>query len=299
MIFIIEIYEEEEPPEDWLARTTCDSGSPESFCPSDTSPDAVEGDANCPSNPIGVLDGDLNDYLADAWEEEICLKENFSNNNCVNGIWNIMKDNNVGYETLTNFLGDNPKADLCLNIKDLESSVNGNTDPTISGEITINLNSRKLNRSKLSIARTLLHEMIHAELFSYVIEAGGYDNFQNYALNYNDEFLALWNYIDEYHQDGPWQHEYMADNYVTYIANGLQQLESFFISQSFKNAANSGYYFDVLGEEWNWDNFYEYMAWEGLHLTEQFQTDIVNNGIQNIYNIYRDSFEVGNSIELM
>ncbi|MEM8940108.1 MAG: hypothetical protein AAGC64_12250, partial [Bacteroidota bacterium] len=56
VIFIIEIYEEEEPPADWLARTACDSGSPESFCPNDTSPDVVEADANCPSNPIGVLD---------------------------------------------------------------------------------------------------------------------------------------------------------------------------------------------------------------------------------------------------
>ncbi|MEM0942186.1 MAG: hypothetical protein AAGI25_20710 [Bacteroidota bacterium] len=82
----IEVYKAEKPPADWLARTACDSGSPESFCPSDTSPDAVEGDANCPSNPIGVLDGDLSDYLADVWEEEVCLKENFSNNDCINGI---------------------------------------------------------------------------------------------------------------------------------------------------------------------------------------------------------------------
>jgi len=50
VIFIVEI-----SPTGLVSRTTCDSGSPESFCPSDTSSDAVGGDANCPSNPIGVM----------------------------------------------------------------------------------------------------------------------------------------------------------------------------------------------------------------------------------------------------
>ncbi|MEM8940026.1 MAG: hypothetical protein AAGC64_11825, partial [Bacteroidota bacterium] len=88
------------------------------------------------------------------------------------------------------------------------------------------------------------------------------------------------------------------DNYITYIANGLRQLERFFISQSFKNAANSGYYLDVLDEEWNWDDFYEYMAWEGLHKTGQFQTEIADSGRQNKYIEYRRRFEEDNSVNL-
>ena len=246
---------------------------------------------------IEELTGEEGDCVseADAWEQDICQKINFQNNDCIQEIWNKMKDENVGYETLTNFLGNSPKAELCLDIKDLGSGVNGNTDPRVPGEITINLNSQTLNRSQLSIARTLLHEMIHAELFSYVIEAGGYDNFQEYAQNYNDEFLALWDYIDTYED---WQHEYMADSYITFIADGLQQLESYFISSSFRNAANNGYYFDVLGEDWNWDDFYNYVAWEGLHKTDQFQTDIVNRGLESKYEEYRSRLESDNDVNL-
>ncbi|MEM0942187.1 MAG: hypothetical protein AAGI25_20715, partial [Bacteroidota bacterium] len=99
-----------------------------------------------------------------------------------------MKDKNVGYETLKRFLGDKPTADLCLDIKNIGDA---NGEAVRSGNsVTINLNSSKLNRSKLSIARTLLHEMIHAELMSMVIEAGRYEDLQSFAQNYqgNDPF---------------------------------------------------------------------------------------------------------------
>ncbi|RED97545.1 hypothetical protein C7460_112156 [Marinoscillum furvescens DSM 4134] len=235
--------------------------------------------------------------VEDAWEQDICQKTAFKNNDCVQDIWNKMKQNDVGYETLTNFLGDSPKAELCLDIKDIGDDANGNTDPSESGKVIINLNSTKLNRSKLSIARTLLHEMIHAELIGLVIKAGGYDDFQNYAKNYDDEFLAIWDYIEEFGKSG-WQHEYMADNYITYISSGLKLLEAFYVSSSFKNAVNNGYYDDVIGEPWSWDNFYKYMAWEGLHKTEQFQTDIIDENLKNKYDQYRLRFEDGNSVNL-
>ena len=52
------------------------------------------------------------------------------------------------------------------------------------------------------------------------------------------------------------QHEYMSDNYIAFIANRLKQLESYFISSSFRNAASNGYFDSVIGEPWNWDSFY-------------------------------------------
>lgn len=225
--------------------------------------------------------------LADFWEEEICQKENFANNDCIQDVWNTMKDNNVGFETLTNFLGNSPKALLCLDIQDLGNTINGNTAPsgTISNAfITINLNSQKLNRSKLSIARTMLHEMIHAELLGYVVEAGGYDAFQAYAQQYNDSFLALWNYMDTYDD---WQHEYMATHYIQQIADGLKELYPELLSQGFINYANNGELDYVSEDGWSWDDLFYYMAWEGLHETEQFQTDIVNTEKKEAYDNYR------------
>lgn len=237
---------------------------------------------------------------ADLWEQDICIKSAFSDNDCLSDIWNTMNQLNVGYETLTNFLGENPTAELCLDVKALSPSTNGNTTPsgsTSNALITININSQNMNRSKLSIARTLLHEMIHAELIRKVIQAGWYDNFETYAQNYNDEFLAIWDYIEEYNTDG-WQHEYMADQYIQYIADGLRKLEPFFISGSFKNAANNGYFSPTMGENWNWNDFYTYLAWEGLHNTGQFQSDIVSMGKKEKYDLYRDIFENNNSVDL-
>ncbi|MEM6644361.1 MAG: hypothetical protein AAF616_15385 [Bacteroidota bacterium] len=277
------------------------SDNPGDFPPDEVGPGGGPYEDGNPDSDDFPDPGSLDNSMADQWEEELCYKENIIDNDCVMDVIGKMSDLNVGYEVLTNFLGDEPTVDsLCFDIVDLESRINGNT--TLSGTysnplITINLNSLNLNRSQLSIARTLLHEMIHAELLGMVVQAGGYSNFQNYAQNYNVEFLALWDYIDEYNVNG-WQHEYMADYYIQYMASGLRKLEESLVSNSFKNAANGGYFNYAINEDWSWSSFYNFMAWEGLHMTEQFQIDIINTGLKTKYYQYRNAFESGNSIDL-
>lgn len=261
------------------------------------------GSGTIDGTPISTYDSepvDLEELIKSLWEEDICTTEEFDSNDCVKEIWNTMKESDVGYETIKNYIGEHPTAELCLNIKDLGGDVNGNTSTTGTYSdpvITINLNSQNLERSKLSIARTLLHEMIHAELYGMVIEARGYDNFHNYSQNYNNDFLAVWNYIEEFSING-WQHEYMADYYIRYISTGLQKLEKYYVSESFKRAANDGYFHFAINEDWNWNSFYTYVAWEGLHETEQFQNDIIDKDLKNKYDKYRDSFESSNSVNL-
>ncbi len=254
------------------------------------------------STPLSCSDCQTyEEAMAALWEEEVKLEDNFKNNDCVMDIWNTMKDLDVGYETLANFLKDDPKAELSFDIQQLPN-VNGRNYQTISynpttGEIssassTIILNSNKLNRSKLDIARTLLHEMIHAELFSMVVEAGGYDDLEAFAQNASEEddpFKVIWEYYQEHgsyiaDSNPGWQHEYMADNYIEYIAAGLKELHPILSSQGFSDYGNS--ISDVLGDTFSWNDMFYYMAWAGLQETEQFQTEIVDKGKNENYNFY-------------
>ncbi len=230
------------------------------------------------SGEIGILDI----YDASAWENEICKTAAFSNNACVLAIWNKMNELKVGYETLRNFTVSDPKAKFCLDLKKLEGDRNAVTRYTSSSagdEITLFLNSDKLGRSKLAIANTILHEMIHAELFSMIVEAGGYDHFREYASNYqgDDPFKTIWSYYETHgnyiadKQPG-WQHEYMADYYITYLSNGLKSLAPDLLSSRFKDYwVGSGFYLNN-GDyvSWNWDEFYVSLAWNGLKETSKW-----------------------------
>ncbi|NJN27972.1 MAG: hypothetical protein HC819_19365 [Cyclobacteriaceae bacterium] len=219
---------------------------------------------------------------AELWEEEICEKANFTNNPCVKAIWEEMKALNVGYETLKRFTGQNPVAGLCIDIQDLGSDTNGNAGQTSTKAITININSQKLNRSKLSIARTILHEMIHAELTSMVIEAGGGTALQNYAETYEgkDDFMMIWTYYEKYkpyvkNVNPGWQHELMADYYIEYIAEGLKKLHPSLGSQKFINYwERSSFNLEGYNEmvSWSWEDFYIGLEWEGLKSTEKWNT---------------------------
>jgi len=68
-------------------------------------------------------------------------------------------------------------------------------------------------------------------------------------------------------------------------------LDDAFISDRFITKANNGFFEYAIGEDWNWEDFYRYMAWEGLHETTAFQTEIVDKGIKDKYDAYRAALE--------
>ena len=227
---------------------------------------------------------------AELWEDEVCEKPNFQSNDCVQGIWQEMKKLNVGYETLIRFTGQEPVAELCIDIKDLDTDANGVAGRTGPAEVTININSGKLDRSKLSIARTMLHEMIHAELHGMMIEAGGYNDLQNYAANYqgDDPFMMIWQYYEEHgnyiaDQNPGWQHEYMADYYIEYMAKGLKKLHPELSSQAFIDYEDGTNVFD---KSWNWDEFFIALAWQGLEGTIEYKNKVIDTGLEKYYDFY-------------
>lgn len=119
----------------------------------------------------------------------------------------------------------------------LPSITNGQTSTLNSSYVEISLNQNTLaDRTNLGVARTLIHETIHAEMYRKLKSMG-------FNLDIND-FPGIYDYYRRYELN--WQHEQMAAHYVEVIGEMLQE---------FDNYSNSYQY-------------YEDFAWAGLYYFE-------------------------------
>jgi hypothetical protein len=134
-----------------------------------------------------------------------------------------------------------------------------------------------------------------------VVEAGWYNHYQQFTFNTagSDEFATMWDYYQLYGEyiadENPgWQHEYMANYYIDDISAGLAALHPYLSSQAFINHYTGSYL--PNGNEWNWGDFFTNLAWAGLHKTEEFQNQIVDNGNQGSFNWYVDEAQKGDAV---
>ena len=263
------------------------------------SPDGSNCDTGDGEVPILLPPG------ADDWEQDICESESFIGNDCVQGIWEIMKQNNVAFNNLGSFLGERPIAELCLDIQNLNDptrdvQANGNTalsGSTIKAKVTITLNSQSLNRSKLGIARTILHETVHAELYAMIVEANGKDALEAYIAQnpQKERFQLIWEYINEFPPTtsaAGWQHEFMADYYLTSMVESMRELSSDLVSDSYKNyIAVDSIVYPLNGDAfpWNWNDFYIALSWVGLKKTTEW--DKLSDDLKSKYDAYTRQYE--------
>lgn len=86
--------------------------------------------------------------------------------------------------------------------------------------MNIELNSNMLSSaSKVFVAKTMLHELIHSHIFNKLYSTGNI----NIPSNPSD-FPSLWNSYVNNNANG--QHEYMANYYVEIIKDALQDYYS-------------------------------------------------------------------------
>ena len=156
-------------------------------------------------------------------------------------------------ELLSNFEGES-EFDVKLisrdGVFDDDSEVNAKTNPSIeNGEITIKFNSNILkDYGVLSIARTFLHELIHAKMY-YVLYSTNTDLEEM-------EFLETFTkYDNKYTQSYNAQHQTMAELYVNTMTSALKKFH--------RSALLDEYNFLHESENFN-DSFYESLAWRGL-----------------------------------
>ena len=97
---------------------------------------------------------------------KIIIDGSLKNNPCLFGVYTQLGKAPTFQNYLQNFDGEFSVANLKLAASSaLPSNRNAETSPPSNYLITITFNVNNLNRPSLSIARTFIHEMIHAEIF--------------------------------------------------------------------------------------------------------------------------------------
>ncbi|KGO78812.1 hypothetical protein Q763_16630 [Flavobacterium beibuense F44-8] len=235
------------------------------------------------NSPVNEEVLDIAHLLLDTLEDEgevdfnfIVIKDDsFANNPCLNNVY----ENLGGAPTFDNYLkafdSDFSTADLILAAQPNLMTDDGpayaiTTAPLNNNMITIIFNTDYLSDPPLRVAGTFMHELIHATIFRWMLEAAETGALQpeegmtqeeliNYINNLRNDFPGIYDYYYQRRLPG-WQHEQMAAHFMDIIIQAMKEYDS---SQS--------------------EEVYEAIAWIGLkgtiswnNLTQE-QRDNYNN----------------------
>ena len=141
--------------------------------------------------------------------------------------------------------------------------VNALTDGSLGPyRIEITLNEKKIDRGALDIARTIIHELIHAEIIRANDLAEGSSWDPDFQINYEK-------YRNNYGKDWP-SHEYMAEHMVNKIANALMQIHPYLGLDEFRSNPEV---LSVFPRNSIPSDFYKAMAWVGLDGTVEYNNN--------------------------
>jgi len=143
--------------------------------------------------------------------------------------------------------------------------------------IEITINEYRMNLSSLELARIILHEIIHAELFVAIYEKGGSPIDANFEANFN-------NYVNKYSEEGNSviHHNYMAEKLAGKIGNVLKSIHPYLGKEQFLYDVN------VDNGPIKWilpTDFYVGLAWKGLQETDMWRYNLPN---RDVYIAYQD-----------
>lgn len=204
----------------------------------------------------------------------------FENNPCLNNVYTQLGNAPTFQNYLQNFDGDFSVANLKLKgSASLSSLINAETSAPENYLITITFNTNNLNRPALSIARTFIHELIHAEIYRKLLSVAGSPSIsltQAQLIQLRNNYPGLYDYYMRYMWNIPpgqapsgAQHEAMAQHYRGIIKQALKEYDN--NSQS--------------------DETYEALAWEGLINTVAWNnlSQSQKNNITTIINNFENS----------
>ncbi|MBC7936309.1 MAG: hypothetical protein H7Y86_13240 [Rhizobacter sp.] len=184
------------------------------------------------------------------WNEFIYYGE-LTNNPCTNAVFSNLKNTRTMFRILKQFKGSRPIAHMEWKLENI--SANGSTAAYANNElIQIRINSSYANTATpISMARTMLHEAIHAEVLLKLISVNAWPPNPN-MINAQTEFPGLWDYWVRYKNSlpsgadiGTALHNHLADWYRARIKAGLIE-------------------FDVSTGNSHLDWQYEALTWGGL-----------------------------------
>ena len=149
--------------------------------------------------------------------------------------------------SIQKFDGQFPVAHLKFSINnELPSTTNAETSNAGTHFIEISLNGKTLSsRTTLGLARTFIHETIHAEMYRKLRSVG-------YSVSI-DDFPGIYDY---YRRHKNWQHQQMASHFRETISSSLKD---------FDNNQQSQQLYDDLA----WVGLQGTVAWNNLSLSER------------------------------
>ncbi|SMO85044.1 hypothetical protein [Gracilimonas mengyeensis] len=204
---------------------------------------------------------------------EIIIESSFEQNPCLSSVYDKAGKSSAYQDILENFDGEFSVAHLVLSGQsNLPDTVNARTYPPQNYLINISFNTNNLYRPSLDVARTLIHEMIHAEMYRKLLSIAQKPNLRYteytpeewlaFAHGLRNNFEGLYHYyykfrwgIPEGEEPTSAQHEAMADHYRNQIINALTD---------FDNTKSQSTY-----EHLSWIGLTNTTAWKNLSSTEQ------------------------------
>lgn len=159
-------------------------------------------------------------------------------------------------DILKNFKGE---SDVDIKIESADkvygptgNEVNATTSPIRNGIITIEISVDKSSVSPaLAVARTLIHEYIHADMFRKINEDNELHKYPKFKETYDK-------YKDAKFKATP-QHNTMADLYINQMRDALKSYHKNVLVGDYNYLTDNGNGTNPID-----DNFYEALAWEGL-----------------------------------
>ncbi|MGS2738896.1 hypothetical protein [Sinomicrobium sp. M5D2P17] len=183
-------------------------------------------------------------------------------------VYEKMKDNNGSINwILENFEDDDKPSQFNL-VFEMSDTLGFETNASFAtpeqSEI-LNTFVIKLNKDRteeinttLTIARTILHESIHARLWEFA--------YRNGKTISPEDFPGVYEYMRTYNKN--WDHQQMADHYRATITKGLKQYDNAQHSDAFYNALAWEGLAEIKDRNGNNSMIYT-EAWKGLSLSEQ------------------------------
>ncbi|QCX54401.1 hypothetical protein [Elizabethkingia sp. JS20170427COW] len=213
--------------------------------------------------------------LSSDWSNPNIVKPtaNFKNNTRLNCIFNKAKTSSNFNQYLSNFDSRFSVAHLQFDVKNLSNSTtNAETDPPTGYWIKIKINSNNLNRPTLDIARTFMHEIIHAEIFRLLLSLaptsnGSINTTTLLQMLKNSDYPGLLDYYVRYGGVNGMQHEQMAAHYRGIIKNFLKQIDNSIT--------------DSQADAIAWVGLKNTVAWNALSPSEKTNIDTIYNSWYN------------------